>query len=81
MAKMPKGMQNDSGGATDALREAVERTFTGVAAGAAGAPKKAGELFDDVASLVRGAFPAGRATSKSTKTTASSPRASAGKEG
>src|SRR4051794_10733436 len=49
--KKEKGKQKkDSANAADALREAVERTFAGAAGGAAGAQKRAQELFDDVTS-------------------------------
>src|SRR4051795_6629007 len=47
--KKEKGKkQKESSNPADALREAVERTFAGAAGGAAGAQKRAQELFDDV---------------------------------
>src|SRR4051794_41259573 len=51
--KKEKGKKKkDAAGAADALREAVERTFAGAAGGAAGAQKRAQELFDDVTSAL-----------------------------
>src|SRR3954469_20457440 len=51
--KKEKGKkQKESSNPADALREAVERTFAGAAGGAAGAQKRAQELFDDVTSAL-----------------------------
>jgi hypothetical protein len=41
-----------SGNPADALRDAVERTFAGAAGGAAGAQKRAQDLFDDATSAL-----------------------------
>src|SRR3982751_6711814 len=51
--KKEKGKkEKESSNPADALREAVERTFAGAAGGAAGAQKRAQELFDDVTSAL-----------------------------
>ncbi|HVL96468.1 MAG TPA: hypothetical protein VM266_11470 [Solirubrobacteraceae bacterium] len=42
-----------AGGPADALKEAVERTFQGAAGGAAGAQRRAQDLFDDVTSALQ----------------------------
>src|SRR3954466_12717765 len=52
--KKEKGKSKQgSGGAADALREAVERTFQGAAGGAAGAQKRVQDIFDELNTQVQ----------------------------